>query len=589
MDYKPLNKLIEEEALKNYIEQFLTKYFGNGILDYYTQLEYINLAKDEILFYQGDPPTDMYILVSGKLQALLGKDLTEVGIINIGECVGETGLIMNNSRSTTVRACRDSLLIKITEAQFRDLYQKNPDLILNLSKTIIERLNIKNSGNPSHKDFCKVVSLVGLIPAVATLVMDHIQLYWNGFTNVISFEALPDTRDNLIEMSLKLYEAEQNHDLILLISGENERWNEWIMNNSDEIYFIGKEDSLDSLLRLNKLTHQSKKMILIYDPGEVPTHVSDWLPYFKASEIFKCKSYDTQHLERIARIVADKAICLTLGGGGALGFAHIGAMKALEEHGIPVDIIGGTSIGSMIGAMIALDHDVDEISRKARLDISEKNPLDDYTLPLIALLKGKRMQKTVDKYFSFKTENTWKNFLCIATNITHNRQEVIETGNLNQAIASSISIPGILPPVPVDNSFLVDGGVLNNLPVDEVRKAYKGYYITIDLNSENINEIELNYAISNKQVIKNIFNIDPKYIPTIMNVIMKCVSLSSVTKIAEMSNLSDLYINPKINYSFLNWKEMDGIAKCGYDEMNKAIVSQEIVEKIGIPIRKINN
>jgi len=174
-------------------------------------------------------------------------------------------------------------------------------------------------------------------------------------------------------------------------------------------------------------------------------------------------------VNRLARLVSGNATGLVLGGGGARGFAHLGVWRALTELGIPVDAIGGASIGAPLGAAIALQIDPAEL---VTIVTELFHDLLDYTIPVVSLVKGERITRNIARMFAdLDVRDLWLQFFCVSTNLTRSRVEVHDRGDVATAIRASVAIPGILPPVPLGGDLLVDGGVLNNLPCDVMRAS----------------------------------------------------------------------------------------------------------------------
>ena len=169
----------------------------------------------------------------------------------------------------------------------------------------------------------------------------------------------------------------------------------------------------------------------------------------------------------MARLASGHGVGLVLSGGGARGFAHLGAVRALREAGVPIDAVGGCSMGAPIAGGVALDLDDDEMITLAE---DQFHKLLDYTVPVVALLKGERISKNIDASFGgWDVEDLWLPYYCVSTNLTKSTLEVHRRGSVSQAIRASVAIPGVLPPVPVDGDLLVDGGVLNNMPAEIMR------------------------------------------------------------------------------------------------------------------------
>ena len=185
--------------------------------------------------------------------------------------------------------------------------------------------------------------------------------------------------------------------------------------------------------------------------------------------------------ERLARLIMSKAVGLVLSGGGARGFAHVGVVRALREAGIPLDLVAGTSMGAIVAACLAVEWDDIELTKRLRRAFVEANPLRDYTLPFVALVRGRVMTSLLrDAFGDARIEDLWRPF-CLLTNLSSGRAVVHREGPLWRALRASAAIPGVLPPLIEAGEALVDGGVINNLPVDVVRGLGCGPVIAVDV------------------------------------------------------------------------------------------------------------
>ena len=172
-----------------------------------------------------------------------------------------------------------------------------------------------------------------------------------------------------------------------------------------------------------------------------------------------------------------------LGGGAARGLSHIGVLKVLHEHGISPDIIIGTSIGAIIGALYAGGYEPSEIEQLALgLDWKKLVYLFDMTLPLSGLLQGKRVVSLLRSILGNLTFPELRcDFACVATDIINGEQVVLRDGSLIEAVRASISIPGIFTPVAIKGRYLVDGGLINAVPVSVCREMGADYVIGVNV------------------------------------------------------------------------------------------------------------
>jgi predicted acylesterase/phospholipase RssA len=185
-------------------------------------------------------------------------------------------------------------------------------------------------------------------------------------------------------------------------------------------------------------------------------------------------------MRRLARLASGHGVGLVLSGGGARGFAHLGAHRALREAGVPIDSVGGCSMGAPIAAGIALDLPLADLETLAEAQFSG---LLDYTIPIVSLIKGRRITRNIEATLgTADIEDLWIPFYCVSTNLTTSRLEVHRRGPVATFVRASVAIPGILPPVPHGDDLLVDGGVLNNLPVEMMRSdGAIGTVIAVDV------------------------------------------------------------------------------------------------------------
>ena len=172
-----------------------------------------------------------------------------------------------------------------------------------------------------------------------------------------------------------------------------------------------------------------------------------------------------------------------LGGGAARGLSHIGVLKVLHEHGISPDIIAGTSIGAIIGALYAGGLEPDDIEKLVLgLDWKRLVYLFDMTLPISGLLQGKRVVSLLKSILGDTTFSQLRcDFACVATDIISGEQVVLRDGSLIEAVRASISIPGIFTPVAINGRYLVDGGLINTVPVSVCRDMGAKYVIGVNV------------------------------------------------------------------------------------------------------------
>lgn len=178
----------------------------------------------------------------------------------------------------------------------------------------------------------------------------------------------------------------------------------------------------------------------------------------------------------------DKKIGLALGGGAVLGAAHIGVLQAIEEHKLKISAISGTSIGAIIAALYAFGKTPEQI-KKIALDIDWKN-LSSLTLSKYGVLSNDKIGKQITDNLEdvdFKDAKIPLNI--VATDIATGKKVILNSGSVKEAVMASSCIPGIFVPIEIEDTLLVDGGLVENVPVEAVKEFDIDYIMAVNLNA----------------------------------------------------------------------------------------------------------
>src|SRR5690606_23651502 len=181
------------------------------------------------------------------------------------------------------------------------------------------------------------------------------------------------------------------------------------------------------------------------------------------------------------RLTGD-SIAVAFGGGAARGLAHLGALQAFAELEVPIDLTCGTSFGSIVGGLIAFDHDLAQITDEFARYFSDYMLLRPTPLPVLSMLSNSPLQSMCEQLFGdAEVEDTWRPYFAVASNLGDARPELMTSGSLALAIQASGSVPGLWPPVVRGSQVLVDGVITNNLPGDVIARLHQGRTIAINL------------------------------------------------------------------------------------------------------------
>jgi len=455
------------------------------------RVDWRRLEAGEVLFRQGDEADAAYFVVGGRLMVLAENDDGEeqlVAEVGRGEVVGELGLIDRAPRSATVRAVRDTTLASFTTTTFEELVVTSPAMMLNVTRGILTRLR-----KPTKRRFDRAASLTVAVtaPADADAVVSGMveEIARFGTAKHLSSDRVDRTlnrtaisqaaTDNVGVPRLAefMHEADVGNDhVVLQTDREMTSWTRRALRQADRVVVVcspspdAAERAMisDIFATLDGASHVATMLGVMHPAStERPRHTAELTRSWTVDDVVHVRAGSSADLARLARLASGHGYGLVLSGGGARGFAHLGALRALRERGIPVDEVAGCSMGTVVAAAIALGHEGDTLMELAEQQFDR---LLDYTLPIVSLVKGGRITRNIDEQFgSWDIEDLWLPFYCVSTNITKSRLEVHRRGPTALAIRASVAIPGVLPPVPYDGDLLVDGGVLNNLPFEMMR------------------------------------------------------------------------------------------------------------------------
>ncbi|MEO1262871.1 MAG: patatin-like phospholipase family protein [Bacteroidota bacterium] len=584
------------------LRKILPKIFGDmndqvfdSLLPYF---EWKELHGNRFLFHQGDVGNKLFILISGRLQVVMRrKDGSSeiLGEVTRGETVGEMAIFTGETRSADIIAVRDSVLVSISRYAFEEIIAKHPTVVMNITRLIIERLKERNSikqknafktGNivllplgrrVAMKDFTELlVRKLDKYGDILHLSSDKV----NQLLNVSEVSQSNPQSNTYHRVSGWLDEQEARNDYLIYQAdyGPTE-WTKRCLRQADEILLIAHhQDSpvpdameKDLLEGFDKITSAQKILVLLRESAsDEITGTAEWLQNRSVKTHHHLVEGSVKDMSRLVRFLTGNALGLVLSGGGAKGMAHIGVHMALEEYGIPIDMVGGTSIGSLMGGFMAMGLSAKEIFELNRvIFLDNPTPISDYNLiPFVSLLKAKKLEKHLVRLFGErKIEDLNPNYFCISSNLSNVTSDVHKNGLLRRAIRASISLPGIFPPVVYKNGLHVDGGIFNNLPIDVMEQMGAGFTMAVDLDIPNDDEVKLDCIPSTWQIIKGkLFGKTPFQIPSLMSILVKSTTLNSDFKTRQLRTRADLYFNPDLShYGLIDWKTFDQCVQAGYE------------------------
>lgn len=539
---------------------------------------------------EGDTADSVIIVISGRLRvwrvASDGSYL-RYNEIGPGESVGEPGLILQQHRTANVTALRDSLLAVLSRKGFETLLTRQP---LEINRAFSQSLYnyLRHTGSPRAAHNCKSYAVIPLHPGsaaaeVAESLINVLSTYGNAqLIRHVDIAGETPAGANLTEAINRLDALESdNRSLVFVTPPALSDVMLKAVHQSDQVIFVAAagSDSRPTALERQLATvpgfeMKRKHLVLLHSrQAALPDSPAPWHPGRDLERIHPLRRGHPDDFARLARYLTDTSVGVVLGGGGARGFAHIGVLRALEEAGWPIDLLGGNSMGALIGAQYVAGMPLDEIrERTRRFALGGEYP----TLPLISLLSGRRMERDLRRMFGDTTiEMLWRPFFAAACNLSQANTTVLDSGLLWHAVLASNSPAGLLPPVVREGDLLVDGAILDNIPVAAMRarlgtplekRRGNGTIIAVDVDvRDELSAPPGTVRLSAGETLKAWLGIGARRAPGIGDILYRAGHIGSLQQKARTSAMADHYLAPPVDaFPLMAYRQAEAIIEAGY-------------------------
>ena len=582
-----LLEVIRDRQRRNELLRILTFYLGEMDTESMDWLVnhagWVRLQRGDALFRQGDSGKSWYVLVEGQMevQVSTAEGVRRVGTIERGGSVGEAALIVDKPRSATIVATRDCELIEVNEEAFTYLRDRFPQFTEALLKLMVERLSAV--GTPRAAPHAKLVAVRRYgnaipLPDLTRALAESL----GGWGNVKHLstahlrteldvpEGALDNRHHPAWHRIRviLNHLEQSASFIMLeVDDPHSAWGHFCINQADEYVEFARAG--DTPPQASALPESGLRTLVLLQPADssLPSGTGAWLKALRPHRHLHIRE-GQERLDGVARWVAGKAVGLVLGGGGARGFAHIGVWQALVEAGIPIDAIGGTSMGSIMSANIAMGRSHEEIIKIQRKGIARK-PFKRYTFPIMSLIEAAPIDSVARMAFGdTQIEDLWLPYFCVSADLTTARPMVHRDGAVWKATRASGALPVITMPVLHEGHLLVDGGVFNNLPGDVMRELGVGYVIAVNVSPDDEMHVSLDELPTNRELFwQRWFGRQSRpSLPKLGDILVRTMVLSSQQKLEEVTASADLLLKVPVEpYGMLQFEAIDELVQRGYE------------------------
>jgi len=472
----------------------------------------------EWLIREGDDAEDLYVVLRGRLRAVAGADGRTLRVLGPGAAIGELALLTGSARSASVQAVRDSTLLQLGRGRFVELMERDSGFAAAVARELAAQLQASGglAAPPTRPALLTLRRVDAGVPlaAVASSLAHALSTY--GPVEILGADAAGTSA---------VEQAEQENAHVLLVDETGAGvWSDLCARQADRTLLVATADSPLPA----EPSPDADLVVLGPSSGAALRALLDAVQPRAHHRLATTEPSDPG-AGRLARRLVGRALGVVLSGGGARGFAHIGALAELEADGIEIDRYGGCSMGSFIAAMAAAGWSPGDIRDRCDEELVRRSPFNDYTLPRVALIRSRKAARMFDRLFGEMTiEELAKPLFTVSADLLSSRLVIHRRGSVTEAVGASMSIPGLVPPLSRSGRLLVDGGVLNNLPIDAMADSGEGPIVAVDV----VRRLEVSAE-------------DEPPLPSIMETLSRATVLGSVERAERNRELALLVITPE--------------------------------------------
>jgi predicted acylesterase/phospholipase RssA/CRP-like cAMP-binding protein len=541
------------------------------------------LRAGEVLFHQGDGGALAYLVARGVIglyRSDVGRETRLFRKACTGELFGEYALLCDEPRSATARALVDCTVLAIDQACLSRLLS----LESHLPSRLIRHLALAASRGRedlSNHPLISVVAptrhlsrlqdpaleeLLSTLEACATvMIADHRHDHWGREEQSKAIVAALERRQPCVFIVDSLDVLDREHwpliDRALLVCRDN-TVDPADMGIAAREHGCGATGPAVDLVRIWPASQNQ--------PDTMPPEQRQGLECLR--HVYNLREDRTQDYQRTARCILGIATVLVLGGGGAKGFAHIGALRALEEVGtFQIDMVFGISIGSLVGSLYCMGQSLTAI-REQLLNVFVRRTPYSLTLPIHSLFRYNHHLHLAEQILKdLDVGDTWIPFRPGSVDLTSNQLVFWHRHSLLQTVLASMSIPGLAPPMPMPLGALhVDGAVLDNLPILEARRCTSGQVIAISLDhgegQRTLSTLGSQHAWLWRLLQR--FGIVRSELPSIATTILQAMLCSARLKSDREEHFANVLLKPNLTHiGILEWSAHEEVEQEGYRSM----------------------
>jgi NTE family protein len=470
------------------------------------------LRRGDVLVRQGDPADDLFIVLTGRFAVTKEGRRDPIAEIGPEQPIGEIAFLTGGTRTATVTAMRDSVVLRLSRNDFDLLTAKCPSIWRTLTNTLSHRLAATTGSEPQRSDpRPRTITLIRA--GEAAIPPDFIRQFTDAFAAASAMTFVIDAAkaEKLLPKGVALdsaeatqlfNELESKYDYLIFIADpELTPWSQKAIRHADLVLGVGVHAANPNPNRLEQhvaefVLPEARRLVLLHPHHAPITGTARWLRWRSVAMHHHVALDTPKDIQRLFRFVNGSALGLVACGGGALCAAHVGLYKALIESGLEFDIMGGTSAGAAMVGAFAMEKHPDLIDEGTHDIFVTNRAMQRYTLPRYSLLDHRNYDEHLGRYFrGINIEDLWIPYFAVSTNLSRYELHRHDRGDLFQAIRASGSIPVLLPPVYTSKGeMLVDGCLLDNVPIRTMHQMKNGPNVVVSFHIPELQRFDVEYA-----------------------------------------------------------------------------------------------
>lgn len=475
-----------------------------------TETKTRSLKRGDVLVRQGDGADDLYIVLTGRFAVTKEGRRDPIAEIGPEQPIGEIAFLTGGTRTATVTAMRDSVVLRLGREDFERLTAKCPSIWRTLTNTLSQRLAATTGSEPTTSDpRPRTVTIIraGDAPVPPEFIRQLTSAFATAARTFVidakkAAELLPTgVALDSPEATQLFNELESKYDYVIFIADpELTPWSQKAIRHADLVLGVGVHASNPNPNRLEQhvaefVSPEARQLVLLHPHHTTITGTARWLRW-RSVALHHHVALDTpKDTQRLFRFINGSALGLVACGGGALCAAHVGLYKALIESGFEFDIMGGTSAGAAMVGAFAMEKHPDDIDVGTHDIFVTNRAMQRYTLPRYSLLDHRNYDEHLGRYFrGINIEDLWIPYFAVSTNLSRYELHRHDRGDLFQAIRASGSIPVLLPPVYTSKGeMLVDGCLLDNVPIRTMHQLKSGPNVVVSFHIPELQRFNVEY------------------------------------------------------------------------------------------------